>query len=78
MPVDTKQISELAGKLKNANPQVYEQFLVLLDLYVLDQFLLLSSAPSAEVLQAQGRAQQARKFVQIFTENLDPPSATSR
>lgn len=77
MPVDTKKISEVAGRLKNANPVVYELFLKLLDQYVFDVTLEVTEAPSGEILQAQGRAQQARKFMRIFSENLTPPDATS-
>jgi len=72
MPADTKKISELAGRLKNADPQLYEQFLRVLEQYVFDVTVAVTEAPSTEILQAQGRAQQARKFLLLFTEHLEP------
>jgi hypothetical protein len=72
MPADTKKISEIAGRWKNANPELYRQFLVILEHYTFDVTVAVTEAASNEILQAQGRAQQARKFLLLFTENLDP------
>jgi len=33
--------------------------------------LAVTEAASTEILQAQGRAQQARKFLLLFTEHLE-------
>jgi hypothetical protein len=72
MPADTKKISEIAGRWKNVDPQLYTQFLAVLDQYVFEVTVAVTEASSAEILQAQGRAQQARKFLLLFTENLEP------
>lgn len=74
--VDMKRLTETAGLLKNADPAAYEQFLRLLDAWVFDITVAVTEAPSGEILQAQGRAQQARKFMQVFSEVLEPKRAT--
>lgn len=71
MPADVRKLSEIAGRWKNIDPQLYDQFLKVLDAYIFDVTLAVTEAPSTEILQAQGRAQQARKFLLIFTENLE-------
>jgi hypothetical protein len=72
MPVDTRKFSEIAGRWKSADPHLYQQFMVLLDQYTFDVTVAVTEAPSTEILQAQGRAQQARKFLLMFSENLEP------
>jgi len=74
MPADLKKFGEIALRWKNSDPDLYKQFLLLLDAYAFDVTLAVTEASSAEILQAQGRAQQARKFLQLFSE---PPRATS-
>jgi len=71
MPADVKKISEFAGRWKNTDPQLYEQFLRVLEQYVFDVTFAVTEAASTEILQAQGRAQQARKFLLLFTEHLE-------
>lgn len=75
MPADTKKLSEIAGRWKGHDPQLYTQFLTVLEQYVFDVTVAVTEAPSTEILQAQGRAQQARKFLQLFTEHLEPRAA---
>jgi hypothetical protein len=72
MPADPKKISEIAGRWKNHDPQLYSQFLTVLEQYVFEVTVAVSEASSAEILQAAGRAQQARKFFLLFTEHLEP------
>jgi len=72
MPADLKRFSEIAGRWKNTDPQLYEQFLHIMEAYVFDVTLAVTEANSTEILQAQGRAQQARKFLLLFTEHLEP------
>lgn len=75
MPADLKRLSEIAGRWKNADPQLYEQFLRVLDQYVFEVTVAVTEAPSTEILQAQGQAKQARKFLLLFTENLESKNA---
>jgi hypothetical protein len=77
MPADAKKFSEIAGRWKNHDPQLYTQFLTVLEAYVFDVTLAVTEANSTDILQAQGRAQQARKFLLMFTEHLEPNRATS-
>lgn len=68
MAVDLKLIRQIAGHWKNVDPRMYEQFLRLLDRHVQEVTVAVTEAPSAEILQAQGRAQNARQFLRLFTE----------
>jgi hypothetical protein len=77
MPADLKKFSEVAGRWKNADPLLYSQFVTVLEMYVFDVTLAVTEANSTDILQAQGRAQQARKFLLLFTEHLEPNRATS-
>lgn len=61
-------LSECMRKFKNQDPKVYEQFLRVLDQYVTELTVAVTEAPTSDILVAQGRAQQARKFFQLFTE----------
>lgn len=78
MPADLRIIRAIAGRWKNSDPRMYEQFLRVLDQHVLDVTVAVTEAPSSEILQAQGRAQEARKIFQLFYETLDdmPTGAT--
>lgn len=68
MQVDLRQISDIAGLWKNMDPRLYEKFLRLLDAWTTQVTVAVTEAPSSEILQAQGRAQQARKMLQLFVE----------
>lgn len=76
MAADLKKISEIAGMWKNIDPKLYEEFLRRLDQWTFEVTVAVTEAPSGEILQAQGRAQQARKFMQVFSEVLEPNRAT--
>lgn len=69
--IDTRVISEIAGLFKNADPRLYEKFIRILDQYTTEVTVAVTEAPASEILQAQGRAQQARKFFQLFAETRD-------
>lgn len=71
-----KDLQQVAGMWKNIDPDLYAKFLRLLDQMTFEVTVAVTEAPSGEILQAQGRAQQARKFMQIFTEALEPNRAT--
>ncbi len=68
MVCDPKKLSIYAKRFRDQDPAVYEQFIRLLDQYVSELTVAVTEAPSSDVLVAQGRAQQARKFFQILTE----------
>lgn len=72
MPADLKKFSEIAGRWRSHDPPLYTQFLKELEQYVFDITVAVTEASSTEILQAQGRAQQARKFLLMFTEHLEP------
>lgn len=74
--VDLKKIQECAGFFKNMDPRVYETFLRHLDAYVHEITVAVTEASQADILPAQGRAQQARKFLQLFMEPREPNKPT--
>lgn len=69
------EIGKIASLWKNIDPKVYETFLRHLDRWTFDVTVAVTTAPAAEILQAQGRAQQARKFMQVFAEAVETKSA---
>lgn len=68
MAVDLNKIRQIAGRWKNVDPRLYDQFLHLLKEHVQEVTVAVTEAPSADILQAQGRAQTARQFLRLFTE----------
>jgi hypothetical protein len=66
--VDTRIFNTFALKFRNQDPSVYEKFIRNLDQYVTEITAAVTEAPPDQVLNAQGRAQQARKFFQLLTE----------
>lgn len=74
MGTPANKISEIALKWKSIDPGLYEHFLRLMDAYVDEVTVAVTEAPAADILQAQGRAQNARMFLRIFTEVLEQPT----
>lgn len=66
--IDPTRLSEAMRSFKNAEPQHYEKFIRVLDQYVTELTVAVTDAPASEILVSQGRAQQGRKFFQLFTE----------
>jgi hypothetical protein len=71
--VDPKEISRRFKLLKNADPKLYEQLVRLLDMRLYDIVTAVTQAPPDQILVCQGRAQEALKFFQIFTELPEEP-----
>lgn len=71
--VDTGQISQCAHAWKNIDPKLYEKFLRLLDAYTSEVTVAVTQAPSTEILQAQGRAQQMIQVLRLFVETKPTP-----
>lgn len=78
MPIDNKEISKRVRFFKNMDPTIYEQLIRLMDQRVTEITVAVTEAPPDQILVAQGRAQEARKMLQLFTELPDekPASAT--
>lgn len=74
MSVDPKLLSQYARIFKNQDPRVYEKFIRVLDAYVTEITVAVTEADTSDILVAKGRAQQARKFFQLWTELPEPPS----
>lgn len=74
---DFKLLAPVALKWRNQNPQLYDEFLKRLDRCVFDVTVAVTEAPSDQILQAQGRAQMARKFMQVFAETMAPSAQSN-
>jgi hypothetical protein len=72
MSVRLEKFGEFAHWMKNVDPRKYEEFVRLLDAYVFEVTVAVTEVSSGDILQAQGRAQQARKFFQLLTEIREP------
>lgn len=75
--VDPKLLSECMLRIRNLDPQLYEKFIRILDAYTTDVTVAVTEADTADILVAKGRAQQARKLFQLFTELREPPPTPS-
>lgn len=73
--VDLNEIKLHAQMLANAEPRTYERLLRLFDQYTQELLEAMTEASTDEILVAKGRAQQARKFMQLLTEK---PAGTHR
>lgn len=76
MAPDFALLKPIAEKWRNYDPRLYEKFLRTLDKCVFDVTVAVTEAPNDQILQAQGRAQQARKFMQVFVEAVEQPPAS--
>lgn len=76
MKVDPGHISEIMGRFKNQDPRLFDQYLRVLDAYVQDVTAAVTEAAPGEILQYQGRAQQAIKFYRLCAETKDPKEPT--
>ena len=75
MAVDPKQLSDCMRFMKNMDPRLYEKFIRIFDAYVTEVTVAVTEADTSDILVAKGRAQQARKLFQLFTEL--PPTTPS-
>ena len=77
MAVDhTAPIMAILGQFKNIDPALYERLLRHADQYTFDVTVAVTEVDSQGILQAQGRAQQARKWMQMLNEAKEPNIAT--
>ncbi len=66
--MDTRAISTRVRQFKNMDPDLYDALMKLLELWVAEITVAVTEAPPDQILIFQGRAQQARKMFQMFTE----------
>ncbi len=67
-PADLRVIQHCMRQLRNADPKVYDLFIANLEKYVNELTVAVTSCPHAEIMECRGRAQQAQKFILMFTE----------
>lgn len=68
MKHDERSMSGLALRLKNAAPEIFDQFVNEFATYTSQVVLATTIAPVGEVLVAQGRAQQCRALLRMLSE----------
>ncbi len=61
-------LSELALRLRNASPEVWDMFVREFDAYTNEGMSAMSEAPPDKILIAQGRVQQCRALLRLFKE----------
>ncbi len=61
-------LSALCLRLRNADPQVWDMFVAQFTIYTETATVALTEAAPADILVAQGRAQQCRGLLRIFKE----------
>jgi hypothetical protein len=66
--IDPRIFSVFALKFKNHDPKLYEKFLRVMDEYTHEITVAVTEADPNSILMLQGRAQQARKFMQVMSE----------
>lgn len=68
MPADLNKIQQIVGFFRNSDPKQYAEFLRLMAEWTDEVTVAVTEASNDKILQAQGRAQQQRKVLQVFTE----------
>ena len=63
-----RRMSANALRLRNGNPEAFDDFVNNLNELTGDALTALSEAPTDEVLVQQGRAQQCRAFLRLLLE----------
>lgn len=70
------ELSAAALRLRNANPEGFDQFVNLLNDLAMTTLVQLSDAPSERVLLVQGQTQQQRWFLRLLQECDKEPKTT--
>ena len=69
-------IKHYALRLKNADPESWDRFLLAFDAYATEVTVAVTQAPSEDILRCQGRAQQMLALLRMFKEchlTREPP-----
>ena len=61
-------LSDLALRLRNGNPDAWDEFLIRMQGYYEDLTMKVVQAPAEEVMVAQGRAQGVMALLRMFKE----------
>lgn len=64
----TDVIKHYALRLKNADPESWDRFLLAFDAYATEVTVAVTAAPSEDILRCQGRAQQMLALLRLFKE----------
>ena len=61
-------MKQLLSRLRNADREAYDQFVECFDVYSIEITVAVTEAPQDHILNAQGRAQQCRALLRVFSE----------
>lgn len=64
----TDVLSHFALRLRNADPEGFEQFVAAFDAYTGEITVAVTDAPQDQILNMQGRAKQCLAFLRLFRE----------
>lgn len=62
-------------RLKNANPEAWDDFVQCFDIYATEVTVAVTQAPSEDILRMQGRAQQCLALLRTMRECAKAPPA---
>ncbi len=68
MSSQTVELGPTCLRLRNAAPEVWDQLVAQFETYTLNVLNDLASADQAQILNAQGQAQQCKALLRIFNE----------
>ncbi len=67
-PTTADLMKDALARLKSADPEAYDLFLQVFDLYSIECMHGMTKAPQDQILNAQGRAQQCQALLRMATE----------
>ena len=70
-------LSKTALRLRNGNPDAFQDFVSQINDLTIDAMKALSEAPTDEILVMQGRAKQCRWFLRLLVECDKEPAQQS-
>jgi hypothetical protein len=66
MPTNAKDFRKTVLRLRNANPEAFDQFVNYFSIYTEESLIAVSEADAATIMTMKGRAQQCRALLQLF------------
>lgn len=73
--VNTAEITRIFQLFRNIDPRMFDRLVDLVEARVMEVTVAVTEAPPDQILVAQGRAQDARKWLQLMTEFPPPQNA---
>jgi hypothetical protein len=68
MPTNPRMFKQLALRLRNANPEGWDQFVNYFAMYTEESLIAVSDADAANIMTVKGMAMQNRATLKLFRE----------